>query len=182
MLSTHKYMDFVTAANEPMEAATPSAPQTVTTRYIWTSMFHIQCGTIEKINHTTIGALCSYIVVQIVQESYKRPQTNNISYVWTDFSIVLTWIQGPPNNWKKFVGNRVVFFKKKKHQFHGDMYHLNPNLLISNQRELNLQLCQHPHYGGRDHNDFHRRHQAGLQQKSTHHRQPWYQKCEHCMS
>jgi hypothetical protein len=30
------------------------------------------------------------------------------SYLWTDSSIVLTWIQGPPNKWKTFVGNRVA--------------------------------------------------------------------------
>ena len=32
--------------------------------------------------------------------------TINESYIWTDTSIVLTWIQGPPNKWKTFVGNR----------------------------------------------------------------------------
>jgi hypothetical protein len=30
------------------------------------------------------------------------------SYLWTDCSIVLTWIQGPPTKWKIFVGNRVA--------------------------------------------------------------------------
>jgi hypothetical protein len=30
------------------------------------------------------------------------------SYLWTDSSIVLTWIQGPPTKWKTFVGNRVA--------------------------------------------------------------------------
>jgi hypothetical protein len=30
------------------------------------------------------------------------------SYLWTDSSIVLTWIQGPPSKWKTFVGNRVA--------------------------------------------------------------------------
>jgi len=34
--------------------------------------------------------------------------TINESYLWTDSSIVLTWIQGPPNKWKTFVGNRVT--------------------------------------------------------------------------
>jgi hypothetical protein len=32
----------------------------------------------------------------------------NASYLWTDSSIVLTWIQGPPTKWKIFVGNRVA--------------------------------------------------------------------------
>jgi len=31
------------------------------------------------------------------------------------------------------------------------MCQLNPILLISFQEELNLQHCQHPHYGGREH-------------------------------
>jgi hypothetical protein len=31
--------------------------------------------------------------------------TINESYLWTDSSIVLTWIQGPPNKWKASVGN-----------------------------------------------------------------------------
>jgi hypothetical protein len=34
--------------------------------------------------------------------------TLNESYLWTDSSIVLTWIQGPPSKWKTFVGNRVA--------------------------------------------------------------------------
>jgi len=28
--------------------------------------------------------------------------------LWTDNSIVLTWIQVPPNKWKTFVGNRIA--------------------------------------------------------------------------
>jgi hypothetical protein len=35
------------------------------------------------------------------------------SYLWTDSSIVLTWIQGPPNKWKTFVGNRVAFIQEE---------------------------------------------------------------------
>jgi hypothetical protein len=34
--------------------------------------------------------------------------TTHEAYLWTDSSIVLTWIQGPPNKWKTFVGNRVA--------------------------------------------------------------------------
>ena len=33
------------------------------------------------------------------------------SYLWTDSSIVLTWIQGSPTKWKTFVGNRVAFIQ-----------------------------------------------------------------------
>ena len=54
-----------------------------------------------------------------------------------------------------------------------DMCHFTPNLLTSYQEELNLQHCQHPHYGGRDHNGVHRSHPAGLQQRSTLPRKNW---------
>jgi len=35
------------------------------------------------------------------------------SYLWTDSSIVLTWIQGPPNRCKTFVGNRVATIQEE---------------------------------------------------------------------
>ena len=35
------------------------------------------------------------------------------SYLWTDSYIVLTWIQGPPNKWKAFVGNRVAVIQEE---------------------------------------------------------------------
>jgi len=35
------------------------------------------------------------------------------SYLWTDSSIVLTWLQGPPNKWKTFVGNRVALIQEE---------------------------------------------------------------------
>jgi hypothetical protein len=35
------------------------------------------------------------------------------SYLWTDSSIVLTWIQCPPNRWKTFVGNRVATIQEE---------------------------------------------------------------------
>jgi len=39
--------------------------------------------------------------------------TINESYLWTDSSIVLTWIHGPPNKWKAFVGNRVTVIQEE---------------------------------------------------------------------
>jgi len=77
MLSTYKYMDFVTAVNEPMEPASTCAPHTKTQDILWTSMFHIQDGIIETIDYTKIGTSCTYIFVQSVQESHRRPQHNN---------------------------------------------------------------------------------------------------------
>jgi hypothetical protein len=40
-------------------------------------------------------------------------KTINESYLWTDSSIVLTWIPGPSNKWKTFVGNRVAIIQKE---------------------------------------------------------------------
>jgi hypothetical protein len=39
--------------------------------------------------------------------------TINESYLWADSSIVLTWIQGPPNKRRKFVGNRVAIMQEE---------------------------------------------------------------------
>jgi hypothetical protein len=39
--------------------------------------------------------------------------TINESYLWTDPSIVLAWIQGPPNKWKIFIGNRVAIIQEE---------------------------------------------------------------------
>jgi len=37
----------------------------------------------------------------------------NESSLWTDFSILLTWIQGPPNKWKTFVGHIVALIQEE---------------------------------------------------------------------
>ena len=39
--------------------------------------------------------------------------TTDESYPWRDSSIVLTWIQDPPNNWKTSVGNRVTIIQEE---------------------------------------------------------------------
>ena len=38
---------------------------------------------------------------------------NNESYPWTDSTILLTGIQGPPNRWKTFVGNGVAIIQEE---------------------------------------------------------------------
>jgi len=58
-------------------------------------------------------------------------------------------------------------FKKQQHQFQVVNSYINPTLPISFQVGLNLQHCQHPHYGGRGHNCFNRSHPAGLKQTPT---------------
>jgi hypothetical protein len=37
----------------------------------------------------------------------------NESYLWTDSSIVLTWIQDPPTKWNTFVGDRVAIIQEE---------------------------------------------------------------------
>jgi len=39
--------------------------------------------------------------------------TRHESYLWTDSSIVLTWIQSPANKWKTYVGNRVATLQEE---------------------------------------------------------------------
>jgi len=39
--------------------------------------------------------------------------TINKSHLWTDSSIALTWIRGPSNKWKTFVGNRVALIQEE---------------------------------------------------------------------
>ena len=39
--------------------------------------------------------------------------TTDYSYLWTDSSIVPTWIHGPPNKWKTSVGNRVTIIQEE---------------------------------------------------------------------
>ena len=39
--------------------------------------------------------------------------TTDECYPWTYSSIVLTWIQGPPNKWKTSVGNRVAIIQEE---------------------------------------------------------------------
>jgi hypothetical protein len=53
--------------------------------------------------------LCAATLLAKLYKKAKRALNVTIheSYLWTDYSIVLTWIQGPPSKWKTFVGNRV---------------------------------------------------------------------------
>jgi hypothetical protein len=59
--------------------------------------------------------LCAAI---LLAKLYKKAtcalnMTINESYLWTDSSILLTWIQGPPSKWKTFVGNRVATIQEE---------------------------------------------------------------------
>ena len=113
-----------------------------------------------------IGALCSYIAGQAVQEGHSCPQHNNEFYLWTDSSIVLTWIQGPPNKWKTSVGHNVDMIQEETSSaiWRHVPTESNPDFI---QQELSQRCYQHPHYVERDNTGHHRSHQAGLQRSSA---------------
>jgi hypothetical protein len=59
--------------------------------------------------------LCSATLLSKLYKKATRALTMTIneSYLWADSFIVLTWIQGPPNRWKTFVGNRVAIIQEE---------------------------------------------------------------------
>jgi hypothetical protein len=73
---------------------------------LWTSLFCIKDCTPEATNNSKVELCAATLLAKL----YKKVTcalniTINESYLWTDSSIVLTWIQGPPNKWKTFVDN-----------------------------------------------------------------------------
>jgi hypothetical protein len=77
MQPTSKFMDSATAVNEPTEPVCMCAPQTATAKPPSTPLLHIKGCTTEATENTKIGTVCSYIVVQAVQEGHTRPQYDN---------------------------------------------------------------------------------------------------------
>jgi len=86
----------------------------------------------DRNDKTSCELLCSYSKVEplkqltmprlelcaatLLSKLYKKSIralniTINESYIWTDSSIVLTWLQGPPTKSKTFVSNRVATIK-----------------------------------------------------------------------
>ena len=76
MLATFRFMDSVTAVNKPMEPVYTFTPQTVTTKHLVNFCVHHQMLHTVTTDNTKVGALCSYIVVQAVQEGHMHPQYN----------------------------------------------------------------------------------------------------------
>lgn len=58
----------------------------------------------------SLPRLCGAILLANLSSKISQAFTCTISeqYFWTDFEIVLAWIQGEPSNWQTFVGNRVA--------------------------------------------------------------------------
>jgi len=93
--------------------------------------------------------------------------TINESYLWTDSSIVLTWIQVPPNKWKASLGHNVDMIQQETSSAIWRHVPSQSNQTDFIQEELSQQCYQHPHHAGRDHTGHHRSHQAGLQRSSA---------------
>jgi len=77
-------------------------------------VFHIEGTPLKQL---TIPRL-EFCAATLLSKLYKKAIgalniTINESYLWTDSSIVLTWMQGPPNKWKTFVGNRVALIQEE---------------------------------------------------------------------
>jgi len=84
-----------------------------------TTSCELLCSTskVAPLKQLTIPRLELYAAT-LLAKLYKKAvhalnTTINELYLWTDSSIVLTWIQGPPNTWKTFVGNRVAIIQEE---------------------------------------------------------------------
>jgi hypothetical protein len=54
------------------------------------------------------------LLVKLYKKAIRALNTTiNEFYLWTDSSIVLTWIQGPPNKWKASVGHNVDMIQEE---------------------------------------------------------------------
>jgi hypothetical protein len=109
----------------------------------------------------------------LLSKLYKRATraltiTINEPHLWTDSSIVLTWIQGPSNKWKTFVGNRVAIIQEETSS--ATWRHVpsqsNPADLISRATDLTSSSSSSFTLWW-DYNGYYRSQQAGLSQRST---------------
>jgi hypothetical protein len=113
MLSTFNYMDSAIAANVPTEPVSTFAPDSNKTTC---ELLH-STSKVKPLKQLTMPRL-DLCAATLLSKLYKKAIralniTINESYLWTDSFIVLTWIQGPPNKWKTFVGNRVALTQEK---------------------------------------------------------------------
>ena len=109
------FMDFVIRVNKLMELASTSDRQIKSNQ----AFSYLLCSSsrVAPLKKLTIPRLelCAAV---LLAKLYKRV-TNALhsiidaSYLWTDSTVVLTWIQGPSHRWKTFVCNRVAFIQEK---------------------------------------------------------------------
>ena len=111
MLATYKYMDFVTAYGACLYIRSTDSNNKTSCELL--------CSTLKvaPLKQLTIPRL-EFCAATLLSKLYKKAIgalniTISESYLWTDSSIVLTWIQGPPNKWKIFVGNRVALIQEE---------------------------------------------------------------------
>jgi hypothetical protein len=69
---------------------------------------------LKKLNIPRLALCVATLLAKLFRKAIRALNINyNEAYLWTDSSIILTWIQGAPNKWKTFTGNRVAFIQEE---------------------------------------------------------------------
>jgi len=181
MLATYKYMDFVTAYGACLYIRSTDSNNKTSRELV--------CSTskVAPLKQLTIPRL-ELCAATLLSKLYKKAIgalniTISESYLWTDSSIVLTWIQGPPNKWKIFVGNRVALIQEETAS--ASWRHVpsqsNPADLISGGIEpttlsTSTLWWKGPEWLSQEPSSW------PITEIKHNHRQPGNQKCAHCIS
>ena len=69
---------------------------------------------LKQLNIPRLELCASILLSKLFKKTLRALSiTIDVSYLWTDSSIVPTWIQVPPNKWKKSVGIRVALIQEE---------------------------------------------------------------------